>query len=496
MVEFNHVSKVYDKEVFAVDDVSFKLEEGDFVFLIGPSGSGKTTIIKMLIRDEVPSSGRIFFNDSDITRVSRNKVYKLRREIGVIFQDFKLVQDKTAFENVAFAMEAAGKTDREIKDTVPYVLDIVGLSNRLNAFPKQLSGGEQQRVAIARAIANNPKILIADEPTGNLDPASSWDIVQVLTKINNWGTTVIMSTHGTDIVNSLNKRVIQMEGGKIIRDDNKGQYEMTGVFEDKIIEKTEKEPVEEEVKAESTKNKKFQIRIPKEESKEHLQSIQDVKKQSFFSKFINKITDKNKIKKTDQGIVKNPEINIEEVLQNVQKIPNKEKESVIMQEVAEEDKQKMDAMNKENNKEEEQKAKAEEMPEEEISEEQKNESKEALTTSFALAGEIDGHRPQDGHGPQDKKESRKKTGNIKLNATFEKEEEKPVNDILSIAEETSVDSLNVTKKIIKDLKKSGYLNLKQIISDGPDKMASKLTLQPDEIVKISKEIKKFVEANE
>ena len=138
MVEFNHVSKVYDKQVFAVNDVNFKLDEGEFVFLIGPSGSGKTTIIKMLIRDEVPSSGKIFFNDSDITRVSRNKVYKLRREIGVIFQDFKLVQDKTAFENVSFAMEAAGKTDREIKETVPYVLDIVGLSNRLNAFPKQL----------------------------------------------------------------------------------------------------------------------------------------------------------------------------------------------------------------------------------------------------------------------------------------------------------------------------------------------------------------------
>lgn len=264
MVEFRNVSKVYDGHLPAVEDVTFDIKTGEFVFLIGPSGSGKTTVIKMLIRDEVPSNGSIFFNDVDITRLSRRKIYKLRREIGVIFQDFKLVQDKTAYENVSFAMEAAGKKNKEIKEAVPYVLDIVGLSNRMQSFPRQLSGGEQQRVAIARAIANNPKILIADEPTGNLDPASAWDIVQVLTKINNWGTTVIMSTHGTDIVNSLNKRVVQMDKGKIVRDDNKGQYEITS--------KTEEEALRDETlnlqQDEPKKRKLFQLKIPSANKKE------------------------------------------------------------------------------------------------------------------------------------------------------------------------------------------------------------------------------------
>ncbi len=241
MIEFNRVTKTYDGNIHAVSDVTFGVNEGEFLFLIGPSGSGKTTLIKMLIRDETPTSGKVFFKDTDITQINRRKVYKLRREVGVIFQDFKLVMDKTAFENVAFAMEAAGKNNKEIKETVPYVLDIVGLSDRMSAFPKQLSGGEQQRVAIARAIANNPKILIADEPTGNLDPASSWDIVQILTKVNNWGTTVIMSTHGTDIVNAVNKRVVQMEKGKVIRDDNKGQYELNSNFENRMQDETSKD---------------------------------------------------------------------------------------------------------------------------------------------------------------------------------------------------------------------------------------------------------------
>lgn len=240
MVQFKKVSKIYNGNISAVKDVSFSVEEGEFLFLIGPSGSGKTTVIKMLIRDEIPTTGNIFFKDIDITKLKRRKVYQLRREIGVVFQDYKLVPDKNVFENVAFAMEAAGKKDKEIKETVPYVLDIVGLENRIKSFPKELSGGEQQRVAIARAIANNPKILIADEPTGNLDPASSWDIVQVLTKINSWGTTIIMSTHGTEIVNSLNKRVIQMHNGSVIRDDNKGQYEMTGNYESSVLIATDK----------------------------------------------------------------------------------------------------------------------------------------------------------------------------------------------------------------------------------------------------------------
>lgn len=264
MIQFKDVSKVYSNGVIGVKDINFIIDEGEFVFLIGPSGSGKTTLIEMMIRDIKPTYGKIFFDDTDITRISRGKVYRLRRRIGVIFQDYKLVQEKTAYENVAFAMEVAGRKSKEINEMVPYVLEIVGLENRMDAFPEQLSGGEQQRVAIARAIANAPKLLIADEPTGNLDPGSAWDIVQILSKINAMGTTVLMSTHGTEIVNSISKRVIQMESGIIIRDDNEGGYEFKSMLpaqglielnldldktEDDSDEKSDKEELEESTKS-------------------------------------------------------------------------------------------------------------------------------------------------------------------------------------------------------------------------------------------------------
>ncbi len=224
MIQFISVSKLYPNNYLALDSISFEINEGEFLFLIGPSGSGKTTIIRHLIREEKPTEGRIYFDDEEITNYKRRQIYELRRKIGVVFQDYKLVPDKTAFENVSFAMEAAGKSTRDIKETVPYVLDIVGLSNKSDAFPNQLSGGEKQRVAIARAISNNPKLLIADEPTGNLDPDSAWDIVQILSKINNWGTTVLMATHGSGIVDNLGKRVITLENGRITRDAIKGKY--------------------------------------------------------------------------------------------------------------------------------------------------------------------------------------------------------------------------------------------------------------------------------
>ncbi|BCX14197.1 MAG: hypothetical protein KatS3mg085_729 [Candidatus Dojkabacteria bacterium] len=279
MVQFKNVTKIYKNSIVGVNNVSFVIDPGEFVFLIGPSGSGKTTIIKMLIRDELPTTGKIFFDDKDITKLPRRKVYRLRREIGVIFQDYKLVPEKTVYENVAFAMEAAGKSNKEIKEAVPYVLDIVGLEHRMDAFPRELSGGEQQRVAIARAIANNPKILIADEPTGNLDPASAWDIVQVLTKINSWGTTVIMSTHGTEIVNSLNKRVIQMHKGEIIRDDSEGQYEMTSAYEKGTLDATE---VDTQKKPDffEEKHKKLKIEISKKikEAQEEVESDEEKSK--------------------------------------------------------------------------------------------------------------------------------------------------------------------------------------------------------------------------
>ena len=240
MIQFVTVSKTYDNNYTALQELNFSIENGEFVFLVGPSGSGKTTIIKLLIREEIPSSGKIYFDDEDITKFNREKVYHLRRKIGVIFQDFKLINELTAYENIAFAMEAAGKPDSEIKENVPYLLDIVGLTNRMRAFPYQLSGGEKQRVAIARAMANNPKLLIADEPTGNLDPESAWDIAQILYKINNWGTTVLMSTHGSDIVNSMHKRVMRLQEGQIVRDDFKGGYENVDEYSMKIITSSEK----------------------------------------------------------------------------------------------------------------------------------------------------------------------------------------------------------------------------------------------------------------
>lgn len=274
MIQFIDVSKIYPNKYTALDRISFEIAEGEFVFLIGPSGSGKTTIIKHLIREETPTEGRIYFDEDEITKYKRKHVYELRRKIGVIFQDYKLINDKNSYENIAFAMEAAGKSHKDIEETVPYVLDIVGLAHRADAFPEQLSGGEKQRIAIARAISNNPKLLIADEPTGNLDPDAAWDIVQILSKINNWGTTVIMSTHGSEIVDALGKRVIALEGGRITHDILKGTYrnddlqiEKEKAKQKKAKEKKQEKPlVKEDPKKEDREDKKE--KKSKEEKKE------------------------------------------------------------------------------------------------------------------------------------------------------------------------------------------------------------------------------------
>lgn len=248
MIQYLNVSKKYDGDIIAIDDITFQIDEGEFLFLVGSSGSGKTTVIRLLIREEKPTSGKIYFEDAEVTNLKRKHIYNLRRKVGVIFQDFKLIPELTAYENIAFAMEAAGRNDKEIQDKVPYLLEIVGLENRFKSFPYQLSGGEKQRVAIARAMANNPKLLIADEPTGNLDPDSAWDILQILSKINSWGTTVIMSTHESDFVNTLHKRVLKLENGKIIRDDKKGNYfEDLDEFSIKILQKDSDEAVKVEV---------------------------------------------------------------------------------------------------------------------------------------------------------------------------------------------------------------------------------------------------------
>ncbi|OGI63162.1 cell division ATP-binding protein FtsE [Candidatus Nomurabacteria bacterium RIFCSPHIGHO2_01_FULL_40_12] len=217
MIYFNNVSKVY-KDAVALDDVTLTVVAGEFVSIVGHSGAGKTTLTKMVLADENPSGGTVFFESIDIHKLKNKDLTKLRRRIGVVFQDFKLLSNKTAYENIAFAMEAVGKTDLEIASDVPHVLELVDLSHRLHHFPNQMSGGEQQRLAIARAIINQPELIIADEPTGNLDSVNTHEIVQILKKINDLGTTVILTTHNRGIIDSVGKRVITMENGKVIRD--------------------------------------------------------------------------------------------------------------------------------------------------------------------------------------------------------------------------------------------------------------------------------------
>jgi len=217
VIYFNNVSKIY-KDAVALDDVTFTITAGEFVSIVGHSGAGKTTLTKMIIADENPSLGTVFFESIDVHKLKNKDLTKLRRRMGVVFQDFKLLSNKTAYENIAFAMEAVGKTDLEIASDVPHVLELVDLSHRLYHFPNQMSGGEQQRLAIARAIINQPELIIADEPTGNLDSINTHEIVQILKKINDLGATVILATHNRGVIDSIGKRVITMENGKVIRD--------------------------------------------------------------------------------------------------------------------------------------------------------------------------------------------------------------------------------------------------------------------------------------
>ncbi len=221
MIYFNNVSKVY-KDATALLDVTFSVESGEFLSIVGHSGAGKTTLTKMILAYENPTEGTVSFESVDVHKLKNKDLTNLRRRIGMVFQDFKLLPNKTAYENIAFAMEAVGKTDEEIQSDVPHVLELVDLSHRLSHFPNQLSGGEQQRLAIARAIINQPELIIADEPTGNLDPVNTHEIVQILKKINDLGTTIILTTHNKGVIESINKRVITMENGKIIKDTKDG----------------------------------------------------------------------------------------------------------------------------------------------------------------------------------------------------------------------------------------------------------------------------------
>lgn len=224
MIEFKNVSKVYDTGTEAVHNANFRIDKGEFVFLVGSSGSGKSTLIKLILKEEEPTRGNIIINGKDTTFLKPNKVPFLRRSMGVVFQDFRLLPDKTVYENVAFAMYIVKATPRHIRRQVPMVLSLVGLSAKAKMYPNELSGGEQQRVALARALVNNPSMIIADEPTGNLDPDTAWEIMNLLNDINLRGTTVVMATHAKNIVDAMNKRVIHIHQGNIVR-DQKGGYE-------------------------------------------------------------------------------------------------------------------------------------------------------------------------------------------------------------------------------------------------------------------------------
>lgn len=225
MIKLENVTKQYEgSKRPSVYDVSFGIEPGEFVSLVGQSGAGKSTLVRLLIAEEFPDEGTVKVDSFNVDSIKKSQVPKLRKTVGVVFQDFKLLEKKTAYENVAFAMQVCGLTDKEIKDRVPKMLDLVGLRDEADHFPSQLSGGEKQRVAIARAMIHEPKILIADEPTGNLDSINAWEVIELIMKINQMGTTTLLVTHNKDIINTIKKRVITMDRGKLIRDQKEGKY--------------------------------------------------------------------------------------------------------------------------------------------------------------------------------------------------------------------------------------------------------------------------------
>ncbi|MCA9387208.1 ATP-binding cassette domain-containing protein, partial [Candidatus Dojkabacteria bacterium] len=368
-------------------------------------------------------------------------------------------EDKTAYENVAFAMEAAGKKPKEIKEAVPYVLDVVGLTNRMKAFPVQLSGGEQQRVAIARAIANNPKILIADEPTGNLDPASAWDIVQVLAKINNWGTTVIMSTHGTDIVNTLNKRVIQMENGNIVRDDNEGQYEFSTKKEEEELKE-----IMEEVHNEPEKKAKTSFKVNLSSPKKT-----GVGQEEFEEESSEKPNKRGFLSKLFGGDSKAPE-NIE--TQNASTESKEDTDELIEDEIppvkVEEETDSKDVSIKKTSKTE-----IETKTDGESESEEKSEEKVNVTTGLAS--------------------SRKKTEDVS-NKKDEKGKgiSKTLQKKLNEYSEMEVNFLNLPKSLIKQLQKDGYDTIGKILEDGPEALTDKINIDPEEVIMIAKALEKVV----
>lgn len=224
MIYYDKVSKIYPDKTIALEEVSFAIEPKEFVTIVGQSGAGKTTLMKMLIAEEWPSKGSVFFESSNIHRLGKRDINKLRRRIGMVFQDYRLIPNKTVYENIAFAMEATGKNDKQVASDVPHVLELVDLGHKIWNFPKELSGGERQRVAIARAIVTQPDIIIADEPTGNLDPTNTYEIIRILRKINELGTTILLTTHNKGVVDTVGGRIITMNKGKLVKDSRDGKY--------------------------------------------------------------------------------------------------------------------------------------------------------------------------------------------------------------------------------------------------------------------------------
>jgi len=224
MIRFQNVTKIYPPDNAILEDISFEINKGEFVSIVGKSGAGKTTLIKMILGLEVPTHGDVFFEGENIHKVGSKMLQKIRRQIGGIYQDYKLLPQKTVFENVAYIMEIEGKTNREIEVRVPQVLEAIGLKEKIDNFPEELSGGEQQRLAIARALVKQPDVIIADEPTGNLDPYNTYEVITLLEKIHKTGKTVVLSTHDREIVNKLGKRVITIENGRLVRDEQNGRF--------------------------------------------------------------------------------------------------------------------------------------------------------------------------------------------------------------------------------------------------------------------------------
>jgi len=227
MINFQNVTKTYNKHSVALENVSFRVCPKEFVSVVGRSGAGKSTIVKLLIAEEKPTSGRIIFDSFEVNKLKFSQFPKYRRRIGTIFQDFRLLTEKTVFENIAFALEVEGRPQKEINEFVPQILELVGLNDKMRSFPYELSGGEKQRVAIARAMINQPDVIVADEPTGNLDPFNTWEIIKLLMKLNEMGSTIILATHNKEIINTLGQRVITLDKGKIIRDEEHGRFILT-----------------------------------------------------------------------------------------------------------------------------------------------------------------------------------------------------------------------------------------------------------------------------